>query len=70
MRPVDGGLEIVEIAPGVDLERDVIARMGFQPRVSPQLKRMDRRLFSPEPMNLLADLDAKQRAAEGLRVVG
>jgi propionate CoA-transferase len=70
MRPVDGEVEIIEIAPGVDLEKDVLAQMGFRPRVSPQLKRMDRRLFASEPMNLEADLDAKKRAAEGLRAVG
>ncbi len=69
MRPIDGQIEIIEIAPGIDLEQDVIAKMGFRPRVSPQLKRMDRRLFVPEPMNLEADLDAKQHAREGLRVV-
>jgi propionate CoA-transferase len=70
MRPVDGLLEIIEIAPGIDLEKDVLAHMGFRPRVSAQLKRMDRRLFTPEPMNLETDLDAKARPAEGLRIVG
>ncbi len=69
MRPVDGVLEIIEIAPGVDLEKDVMAHMGFRPRVSPQLKRMDRRIFCPEPMNMAADLDAKHRGGETLRAV-
>ena len=69
LRPLDGTLEIVEIAPGVDLERDVLARMGFRPRVSAHLKRMDRRLFLPEPMNLRADLDAKPRRGATVRAV-
>jgi propionate CoA-transferase len=69
LRPLDGTLEVVEIAPGVDLERDVLARMGFKPKVSPHLKRMDRRLFCPEPMNLKADLESKARRADSVRAV-
>jgi propionate CoA-transferase len=53
------GLELIEIAPGVNLERDVLAKMGFRPVVSPDLKVMDQRLFSPQPMNFLSDLRAR-----------
>ena len=38
------GLELTEIAPGVELERDVLAHMDFQPIVK-NLKPMDPRLF-------------------------
>ncbi len=48
------GLELIEIAPGLDLERDVIAHMGFRPAVSPELKTMDARIFDPAPMGLAA----------------
>ena len=45
------GLELTEIAPGVDLERDILARMDFRPVVkSPH--RMDPRIFEPPPMGL------------------
>ena len=46
------GPELIEIAPGVDLERDVLARMHFQPRISPQLQLMDARIFADTPMGL------------------
>jgi propionate CoA-transferase len=38
------GLELTEIAPGVDLERDVLAHMDFRPLVK-DVKRMDPGLF-------------------------
>ena len=50
------GPVVTEIAPGVDLERDVLAKMGFRPRVSPDLKQMDGRLFQPGPIGLAARL--------------
>ncbi len=43
----EAGLELVEIAPGADLQRDVLDRMHFKPRVSPHLCEMDARLFRP-----------------------
>lgn len=46
------GLTVVEIAPGIDLERDVLAQAGIPLRVSPSLQLMDARLFRPEPMGL------------------
>ncbi|MEQ9812845.1 MAG: acyl CoA:acetate/3-ketoacid CoA transferase [Azospirillaceae bacterium] len=51
------GLALTEIAPGVDLERDVLAHMDFEPLIDgPQA--MDRRLFMDGPMGLSADLFA------------
>jgi propionate CoA-transferase len=38
------GLELLEVAPGVDLERDVLAHMGFTP-IMRDVKRMDAALF-------------------------
>ena len=49
------GLELIEIAPGVDLERDILAQMDFKPAISAQLKLMDARIFSPLPMNWRVD---------------
>lgn len=55
-RLVKEGLELIETAPGVDLEKDILAQMDFQPRIAPDLATMDARIFRPEPMGLKADL--------------
>ncbi|MDO8374890.1 MAG: acyl CoA:acetate/3-ketoacid CoA transferase [Polaromonas sp.] len=47
-----GSLELIEIAPGIDLERDVLAHMDFMPAISPQLRLMDAALFADEGMGL------------------
>ena len=48
----DVGLELIEIAPGIDLERHVLAQMDFAPLISPHLGRMDPRLFLQAPLGL------------------
>jgi len=50
------GLELVEVAPGVDIERDILARMDFKPLIPRDPIEMDARIFRPEPMGLRADL--------------
>ena len=46
------GLELIEIAPGVDLQRDILDRMDFAPILRQEPALMDARIFSLEPMNL------------------
>lgn len=46
------GLRLVEVAPGVDVRRDILAKMEYRPEVASELKEMERALFSPEPMQL------------------
>ena len=46
------GLTVIEIAPGVDLERDVLAQSEFPLRISPALTTTDARLFRPAPIGL------------------
>jgi propionate CoA-transferase len=58
-RLADRGLELIEIAPGIEIERDVFGQMGFRPLVAPDLRTMDKRLFRPEPMGLGEDIAAK-----------
>jgi len=46
------GLELTEIAPGIDLERDIFAQMDFRPVVSKELRTMDDAIFRDAPMGL------------------
>lgn len=39
------GMTLIEIAPGIDLEKDVLSMMEFKPVISPNLKVMDTGLF-------------------------
>jgi propionate CoA-transferase len=48
-------LELIEIAPGVDLQKDVIDQMGFEPVISPNLKEMDPRIFTDAKMKATKD---------------
>jgi propionate CoA-transferase len=47
------GMILREIAPGVDLDKDVLALMDFKPIIAEDLKLMDSRIFKDEPMNLV-----------------
>lgn len=48
------GVMLIEIAPGIDLEKDLLAHMDFKPIISKDLKLMDERIFRDEPMGLFA----------------
>ena len=64
-RLTDGGLELVEVAPGIDIDRDILAHMAFRPLMG-QVREMDARLFRTETLGLrsrLIDLDLTDRLA-------
>jgi propionate CoA-transferase len=46
------GLEMVEIAPGVDLDRDILANMEFRPKIAKNLREMDPMIFKDALMGL------------------
>ena len=54
----DDGLVLIEVAPGIDVERDVLGQMDFRPRVAEQVQTMDARLYATGPMGLAADFGA------------
>jgi propionate CoA-transferase len=49
-RLTPAGLELIEVAPGIDIEHDIVGRMGFRPIIR-DVAAMDARLFLPLPMN-------------------
>jgi propionate CoA-transferase len=68
MRLLPDGLTVTEIAPGVDLARDVLGRVAIPLRVSSELRLMDERLFRPESMGLALREDGER--APGRLVTG
>ena len=49
------GVELIEIAPGIDLEKDLLAQMEFKP-IMKNVRPMDERIFKLPPMGLKDDL--------------
>ena len=46
----NGKVVLTEIAPGIDLQRDVLAQMEFTPEIAANVKIMDAAIFRPEVM--------------------
>lgn len=58
------GMELIEIAPGVDLQKDILNQMDFKPYFLQEPRLMDERIFRPEPMGLkelLLDVSLEER---------
>ena len=52
----DNGLELIEVAPGIDIERDILALMDFKPSIPRDPALMDARIFREGVMDLRNDL--------------
>ncbi|MDO8399406.1 MAG: acyl CoA:acetate/3-ketoacid CoA transferase [Bradyrhizobium sp.] len=50
------GLELIEVAPGIDIERDILALMDFKPLIPRDPIGMDARIFRQGPMDLREDM--------------
>jgi len=50
------GVTLIEIAPGIDLEKDILSQMDFIPVISKDLAVMDDRIFADSPMGLRPQL--------------
>ncbi len=46
------GLELAEVAPGIDIERDILAKMDFAPVIRGTPRLMDAAIFADGPMGL------------------
>jgi propionate CoA-transferase len=54
-RLTDDGIELCEVAPGIDIDRDVLGQMAFVPKLASDVRTMDERIFRPGPMGLRRD---------------
>ena len=50
------GLTLIEVAPGIDVEKEIITQMAYKPMISKDLKIMDARIFSEGIMGLKDEL--------------
>ena len=48
----EGLLTLTEVAPGIDIEKDIINQMEFRPIISENLKLMNPKLFISDKLNL------------------
>jgi propionate CoA-transferase len=55
----NGEVTLIEIAPGVNLEKDILAQMEFTPRISPKLKSMPPEIFYEKWGGLRKIIEAK-----------
>ena len=49
------GVTLIEVAPGIDLQTQVLDQMEFMPKIAEDLKLMDERIFKDELMGLAND---------------
>jgi propionate CoA-transferase len=57
-RLINGKMTIVEVAPGIDIQRDILPLMEFVPEVAPDCKLMDPALFEEHWGGLGASFNA------------
>jgi propionate CoA-transferase len=50
------GLELIEVAPGIDLQKDILDQMEFRPIMRREPTLMDARIFTDAPMNIRAEM--------------
>ncbi len=54
---IGGKVTLIELAPGIDLEKDILANMDFRPEISPDLKLMDPSIFNEKWGNLASTFE-------------
>ena len=56
----DKGLVLKEIAPGIDIDRDILSQMEFKPDIADDLHEMDLRIFREEKMGIRDEIRGKR----------
>ena len=55
------GLKLIEIAAGLDLERDILANMDFKPLIAEELKVMDKAIYLQQWGGLAHEIRSEYR---------
>jgi propionate CoA-transferase len=50
------GMELIEVAPGIDIEKDILDHLDFKPVMKRKPRLMDERIFKLNAMGLLNDI--------------
>ena len=55
------GLILKEIAPGIDVDKDILSRMEFKPEIADDLHEMDPHIFREASMEIREEVMSKKR---------
>lgn len=60
----EDGIYLIEVAPGIDIQTQIINLMDFEPKIDENIKLMDLRIFKDEIMNLQKEAQIDQEVLE------
>ena len=55
------GMTLIETAPGLDLQKDILDQIGFKPRMANDLRPMDSRIFLEGPMGIRDEIANRKK---------
>jgi propionate CoA-transferase len=55
------GMTLIETAPGIDLQKDILDQMDFKPHIAPDLRPMDQRIFLEGPMGIRNEIASRKK---------
>jgi acyl CoA:acetate/3-ketoacid CoA transferase len=55
-RLTEKGISLEEVAPGIDIDKDILSNMEFKPIVTPSIKQIDERLYNEGTIGLADDI--------------
>jgi propionate CoA-transferase len=55
------GMTLIETAPGLDLQKDILDQMGFKPLIATDLRPMDSRIFLEGPMGIRDEIAGRKK---------
>ena len=55
------GMTLIETAPGIDLQKDILDQMDFKPHIAPDLRPMDQRIFFEGPMGIRNEIASRKK---------